>query len=96
MRFEIEVGEIELNLAAAGHGDRPEALGVVTVRQRIVWGDETTGHARQLTATTCSIFTDTQRPIQTGQAVGAAAPLLASKFSSKSPFSVLKGMQFTV
>ena len=37
MRFEIEVGEIELNLAAAGHGDRPEALGVVTVWQRIVW-----------------------------------------------------------
>ena len=52
MSFEVEFDELQTNVAATRHGDVPEALGGVSVRQRVVRRHETARKTTQLAATT--------------------------------------------
>ena len=59
MLFEVEFKELQANLASTWHGDVPETLGGVSVRQRVVRRHEAARRTTQLTATTYTL----QRPV---------------------------------
>ena len=55
--FEVEVGELKSDLAAARDAYSPETLGAVSVRQRVVGRDETARQATQFAAAACTATT---------------------------------------